>query len=91
MCLSAQADKGCGNCSNPGKRTLHCFSRITPQILRSDPEKGAENVAAIDKWGAEGKLIPYVSETLPLSRAIEGLKMFRDRKAIGKIVITMDG
>ncbi len=53
----------------------------------------AANQAHVDElfrlW-AEGKISPRVSATYPLDRAGEAIAALRDRKAIGKLVVTLD-
>ena len=39
-------------------------------------------------WLAAGRLKPHVGTVLPLERAAEGLELLRNRRAIGKVVIT---
>ncbi len=56
---------------------------------RRDPEKGAANLVHIDALAASGKIRPHVCAELPLSRGVEAMQMLKDRKAIGKIVVTM--
>ena len=49
--------------------------------------------AAFDQllaWYDEGRLKPHVSQTLPLDQAGEALCTLRDRRATGKIVLTME-
>lgn len=57
---------------------------------RRDPEAGRRNIEAIDRLAAEGRIDPYVCATFPLDRAVEAMCMLRDRKVVGKVVITMD-
>jgi NADPH2:quinone reductase len=54
---------------------------------RKYPQKGRENIAAIDGLLAKGRLRPHIGARLPLGQAIEGLRLLEHRKAIGKIVI----
>lgn len=54
---------------------------------RRDPEGGRENIAAIDALAAQGHLKPIVGARLPLERALDGLRLLAERKAIGKVVI----
>ena len=51
------------------------------------PEVLTRSLAALLKMYAEGDLKPHVSHTLPLERAADGLKLLRDRKSTGKVVI----
>jgi NADPH2:quinone reductase len=55
---------------------------------RQFPEKGAENIRAIDAWAAEGKIRPHVYATFPLERAREAMRLLQERKVIGKVVLT---
>ena len=36
----------------------------------------------------EGKMKPVVDETLPLEKAVEGLKLIENREVFGKVVVT---
>ena len=54
---------------------------------RHYPEKGRENIAAIDAMLAEGKLHPHVGARFPLPQAVDAMRMLSERKAIGKVVI----
>jgi len=56
---------------------------------RRDPEAGRANIKAIDEFAASGKIDPYVCATFPLERAVDAMRMLQDRKAVGKVVITM--
>lgn len=57
---------------------------------RRDPEAGRQNIEAIDRLAAEGKIDPYVCATFPLDHAIEAMRMLQNRQAVGKVVIVMD-
>ena len=57
------------------------FARREPQIF-------AESVSQLTRWYAEGRLRPHVSQTLPLAKAAEALKLLASREAKGKIVLT---
>jgi NADPH2:quinone reductase len=48
-----------------------------------------ENVAELMQWWSEGKLRPHVSSTFPLERASEAIRELADRKAKGKVVVTV--
>lgn len=54
---------------------------------RKFPDKGRENIAAIDALLAQKKLRPHVCAHFPLEQAVEAMRMLADRKAIGKVVI----
>jgi NADPH2:quinone reductase len=54
---------------------------------RQFPEKGRENIAAIDRLLAEKKIRPVVCTRYPLEQAIDALRLMKDRKVIGKVAI----
>lgn len=56
---------------------------------RRDPVKGRENLEAIGRWASEGRLRPHVCATFPLEQAVDALRMLAERKAVGKVVVTM--
>jgi len=54
-----------------------------------DPQRNAAHVEQLFRWWAEGKIAPKVSATYPLERGGEAIVALRDRKAIGKLVVTL--
>jgi NADPH2:quinone reductase len=54
---------------------------------RKYPEKGRENIAAIDQLLAEGKIRPHIHARFPLDSTVEAMQMLTARKVIGKVVI----
>jgi NADPH:quinone reductase-like Zn-dependent oxidoreductase len=54
-----------------------------------DPQRNAEHVAQLFRWWSEGKIAPKISGTYPLERAGEAIIALRDRKAVGKLVVTV--
>jgi NADPH2:quinone reductase len=52
-------------------------------------QRHRENVAELMQWWQEGKLHPHVSSTYPLDRASEAIRELADRKAKGKVVVTI--
>jgi NADPH2:quinone reductase len=55
-----------------------------------DPAAHQRNVGELMDLYAAGKIRPYVSETFPLARAAEAITHLASRKALGKVVVTMD-
>ena len=55
-----------------------------------DPQRNAAHVDQLFRWWAEGKIAPKISATYPLDRGGEAIAALRDRKAIGKLVVTLD-
>jgi NADPH:quinone reductase len=58
-------------------------------FARREPQKFAESVRQLARWYAEGKLRPHVSQTLPLARAADALKLMAARQVKGKLVLTV--
>ena len=56
---------------------------------RRFPERGRENLAALDAMLAARKLHPHVGARFPLERAVEAMRMLEERKAIGKVIIEL--
>lgn len=59
-------------------------------FTQREPEAHAENVAELMAHFAAGRLKPHVSHTFPLEQAGAAMQMLADRKAKGKIVVTVD-
>ena len=55
-----------------------------------DPKGNAAHVAELFRLWGEGKISPRISETYPLDRAGEAIAAMAARKAIGKLVVTLD-
>jgi NADPH:quinone reductase len=54
------------------------------------PDKLRRSVDELLQWYAEGKVRPYVSHRLPLERSVEAIRLLTDRKAHGKVVVTLE-
>ena len=59
-------------------------------FVARDPARNAAHVEQLFRWWAEGRIAPQISATYPLERGGEPIAALRDRKAIGKLVVTMD-
>jgi NADPH:quinone reductase-like Zn-dependent oxidoreductase len=55
-----------------------------------DPKANADHVEQLFQWWDEGKIAPKVSATYPLERAGEAITAIAERRAIGKLVVTLD-
>jgi NADPH:quinone reductase-like Zn-dependent oxidoreductase len=55
-----------------------------------DPEANAAHIATLFRLWDEGKIAPKVSATWPLERAGDAIAHMAARKAVGKLVVTMD-
>ncbi|MGN6058444.1 MAG: NADPH:quinone oxidoreductase family protein, partial [Sphingomicrobium sp.] len=60
------------------------------EFAARDPKSNASHVEQLFRWWAEGKITPKISATYPLERAGEAIAALRDRKAVGKLVVTLD-
>jgi NADPH:quinone reductase len=54
-----------------------------------DPKRNAAHVEQLFRWWDEGRIAPKISATYPLERAGEAIAALRDRKAVGKLVVTL--
>jgi NADPH:quinone reductase len=54
---------------------------------RKFPDKGRENIQALDRLLAEKKIRPHIGARFPLSRAVDAMRTLKDRTIIGKAVI----
>src|SRR4051794_26651667 len=58
-------------------------------FARREPKAFAASMTQLARWYAEGRLKPHVSQTLPLEKAAQAIKLLASRQAKGKIVLTM--
>ena len=56
-------------------------------FARREPRAFGESVAQLGRWYAEGKLRPHVSQTFPLAKAVDALKLMAARQVKGKVVL----
>jgi NADPH2:quinone reductase len=59
-------------------------------FARRDPKANAANIAELMQLYAKGAIKPLVSERYPLAKAADAIAKLASRKAMGKIVVTMD-
>ncbi|GGC65995.1 NADPH:quinone oxidoreductase family protein [Chelatococcus reniformis] len=59
------------------------------ESTKYDHAMGERTKVALRELAASGKLRPQVSHTLPLEQFREGMELVRDRKAIGRVVLTV--
>ena len=55
-----------------------------------DPGANAAHVEQLFRWWDEGKIAPRISATYPLTGAGEAITAIAERRAIGKLVVTLD-
>lgn len=59
-------------------------------FVRRSPDRNRENIAELFRLWQAGAIDPHASATFPLARAAEAITLLEQRKAIGKLVVTMD-
>jgi NADPH:quinone reductase len=55
-----------------------------------DPKGHEANMRQLFAWYAEGKIKPHISARFPLERGAEAIAHLASRKAMGKVVVTVD-
>lgn len=55
---------------------------------RRFPDRGAENIAAIDALAAQGRIRPHVHAVLDLAEWRAGFAMLERREVVGKVILT---
>jgi len=58
-------------------------------FARRQPKEFAHSIRQLGRWYAEGRLKPHVSQTLPLEKAVDALKLMAARQVTGKLVLTV--
>jgi NADPH:quinone reductase len=58
-------------------------------FARREPKQFADSVRQLGEWYQQGKLRPHVSQTFPLEKAADALKLMAGRQVKGKIVVTV--
>lgn len=53
------------------------------------PEAMSESLSRLFDYAADGRIKPLISDVFSLEQAIEGLRLIEDRKATGKVVVTI--
>ncbi|MBH0776658.1 NADPH:quinone oxidoreductase family protein [Nocardia bovistercoris] len=55
-----------------------------------DPEAGAADFAQLSRWYEEGSVRPLVGARFPLERTADAMRVVHERRAIGKVVVTVE-
>ncbi len=58
-------------------------------FARREAKRFADSLHQLARWYGEGKLRPHVSQTFPLEKAAEALKLMAARQVKGKVVLTV--
>ena len=59
-------------------------------FVARNPRRNAEHIGTLFRLWDEGRIAPKISATFPLDRGGEAIAMLGDRRAIGKVVVTLD-
>jgi NADPH2:quinone reductase len=58
-------------------------------FARREPKQFSDSIRQLGRWHADGKLRPHVSQTFPLEKAVDALKLMTARQVKGKVVLTV--
>ena len=58
-------------------------------FVARDPRRNAEHIETLFRLWDEGRIAPKISATFPLERGGDAIAMLGDRRAIGKVVVTL--
>jgi len=58
--------------------------------IARNPEEFSASVADLFSLHADGRIRPRISQRFPLARVNQALAMLSERRAVGKIVVTME-
>jgi NADPH2:quinone reductase len=59
------------------------------EAVRKNPALGEARLKALLAWAEQGKIRPNISHRLPLENFAEAMRLLVDRKAIGRVALTM--
>jgi NADPH2:quinone reductase len=59
------------------------------EAARRDPKIGEARIAQLLAWAEAGKIRPNVSHRLPLAEVAAAMRLLTERKAIGRVALTM--
>ena len=59
------------------------------EAVRRNPEAGAVRIKQLLEWAEAGKIRPHISHRLPLEEFAPAMRLLIDRKAIGRVALTM--
>lgn len=59
-------------------------------FMMAHPDENARNMEQLHRWYAHGALKPEISRRFPFDQGAAAIRWVMDRKALGKVVLTMD-
>ena len=60
------------------------------EAVRRNPALGEVRIKALTEWAEAGKIRPNVSHRLPLEDYAKAMRLLMERKAIGRVALTME-
>ena len=60
------------------------------EAVRKNPALGEVRIKALTEWAEAGKVRPNISHRLPLEEYAKAMRLLIDRKAIGRVALTME-
>ncbi len=58
-------------------------------LVETDPAASLSDLELLARWIAGGKLKTHIGARFPLAQGAQAIRMIKDRKALGKIVVTL--
>jgi NADPH2:quinone reductase len=59
------------------------------EAARKNPALGEARIKALSEWAEAGRIRPNISHRLPLEEYAKAMRLLVDRKAIGRVALTM--
>jgi NADPH2:quinone reductase len=59
------------------------------EAVRKNPALGEVRLKALTAWAEAGRIRPHISHRLPLENYAQAMRLLMDRKAIGRVALTM--
>jgi len=59
------------------------------EAVRRNPALGAVRIRELTDWAEQGKIRPNISHRLPLENYAQAMRLLMERKAIGRVALTM--
>ena len=60
------------------------------EFQAEEPKVNADNLVEIGNLLREGKINPFISETIPMEKAVGSIKAIAERGVLGKVVFVND-
>ena len=60
------------------------------RFQQEEPQQNAQNLKEIGELLSSGKLTPFISETIPMSKSVDAIERIAKRGVVGKVVFIND-